>query len=211
MKNLGQMMKQAQEMQTRMQQMQDALAEVEVTGQSGAGMVNVTLNGKGEMKRLKLDQVGGRSRGCRSDRRPDHGRLQRRQAEGRAACRRRNPEADGRNEASAGPQAAVLSMPVPRPPLYRELRAAGRPSSARSRQFRNRPPDSASVQTAGAWPPFGPARGAAPDQTAGNPADAAGRRACRGGGRDQDRARSAATLTPATPAPSAPIPGATRR
>ncbi|GEO41356.1 hypothetical protein GGE65_005492 [Skermanella aerolata] len=56
MKNLGQMMKQAQEMQTRMQQMQDALAEVEVTGQSGAGMVNVTLNGKGEMKRLKLDK-----------------------------------------------------------------------------------------------------------------------------------------------------------
>jgi DNA-binding YbaB/EbfC family protein len=49
-------MKQAQEMQTRMQQMQDALAEVEVTGQSGAGMVNVTLNGKGEMKRLKLDK-----------------------------------------------------------------------------------------------------------------------------------------------------------
>jgi nucleoid-associated protein EbfC len=36
--------------------MQDALAEVEVTGQSGAGMVNVTLNGKGEMKRLKLDK-----------------------------------------------------------------------------------------------------------------------------------------------------------
>ena len=56
MKNLGQMMKQAQEMQTRMQQMQDALAEVEVTGQSGAGMGNVTLNGKGEMKRLKLDK-----------------------------------------------------------------------------------------------------------------------------------------------------------
>ncbi|EWY39198.1 hypothetical protein N825_07650 [Skermanella stibiiresistens SB22] len=56
MKNLGQMMKQAQEMQTRMQQMQDALAEVEVTGQSGAGMVNVTLNGKGEMKKLKLDK-----------------------------------------------------------------------------------------------------------------------------------------------------------
>jgi nucleoid-associated protein EbfC len=56
MKNLGQMMKQAQEMQTRMQQMQDALAEVEVTGQSGAGMVNITLNGKGEMKKLKLDK-----------------------------------------------------------------------------------------------------------------------------------------------------------
>ena len=56
MKNLGQMMKQAQEMQSRMQQMQEKLADVEVTGQSGAGMVQLTLNGRGEMKKLKLDK-----------------------------------------------------------------------------------------------------------------------------------------------------------
>ena len=56
MKNLGQMMKQAQEMQARMQQMQEKLGDVEVTGQSGAGMVHVTLNGRGEMKGLKLDK-----------------------------------------------------------------------------------------------------------------------------------------------------------
>lgn len=55
MKNLGQMMKQAQEMQSRMQEMQDKLSEVEVTGQSGAGMVSVTLNGKGEVRKVKLD------------------------------------------------------------------------------------------------------------------------------------------------------------
>jgi DNA-binding YbaB/EbfC family protein len=56
MKNLGNMMKQAQQMQARMQEMQNKLAEVEVTGQAGAGMVQLTLNGKGEMKRLKLDK-----------------------------------------------------------------------------------------------------------------------------------------------------------
>ncbi len=55
MKNLGQMMKQAQEMQSRMQEMQDKLSEVEVTGQSGAGMVTVTLTGKGEVRKVKLD------------------------------------------------------------------------------------------------------------------------------------------------------------
>jgi nucleoid-associated protein EbfC len=55
MKNLGQMMKQAQEMQARLQEMQEKLAGVEVTGSSGAGMVSVTLNGKGEMKKVKLD------------------------------------------------------------------------------------------------------------------------------------------------------------
>lgn len=55
MKNLGQLMKQAQEMQTRMQEMQDRLAEVEITGSSGAGMVTVTLNGKSEVRAVKID------------------------------------------------------------------------------------------------------------------------------------------------------------
>ena len=56
MKNLGQMMKQAQEMQAKMQQMQSKLADIEVSGQSGAGMVSVTLNGKGDLKKVKLDK-----------------------------------------------------------------------------------------------------------------------------------------------------------
>ena len=55
MKNLGQMMKQAQEMQTKMQEMQERLADIELTGTSGAGMVAVTLNGKAEMRRVKID------------------------------------------------------------------------------------------------------------------------------------------------------------
>ncbi|HEY3920452.1 MAG TPA: YbaB/EbfC family nucleoid-associated protein [Stellaceae bacterium] len=56
MKNIGQMMKQAQEMQTRMAELQAKLAEVEMTGASGGGMVHVTLNGKGEMRRVKIDR-----------------------------------------------------------------------------------------------------------------------------------------------------------
>jgi len=57
MKNLGNMMKQAQQMQARMQEMQEKLAEVQMTGQSGAGMVSVTLNGKGELKKVKLEKA----------------------------------------------------------------------------------------------------------------------------------------------------------
>ena len=55
MMNLGKMMKQAQEMQTRMQEMQDQLASLEITGASGGGMVVATLNGKGEMRKLDID------------------------------------------------------------------------------------------------------------------------------------------------------------
>ena len=56
MKNLGNMLKQAQQMQTKMAEMQDRLGEIELSGQSGAGMVQVTVNGKGEMKRVKLSK-----------------------------------------------------------------------------------------------------------------------------------------------------------
>jgi DNA-binding YbaB/EbfC family protein len=55
MKNLGALMKQAQEMQTKMQEMQERVAEAEATGVAGGGMVSVTLNGKNEMKTIKLD------------------------------------------------------------------------------------------------------------------------------------------------------------
>ena len=56
MNNLGQMLKQAQEMQTRMQEMQAALGDLEVTGNSGAGMITVTLNGRGEMRGIAIDE-----------------------------------------------------------------------------------------------------------------------------------------------------------
>ncbi|MBT3536493.1 MAG: YbaB/EbfC family nucleoid-associated protein [Rhodospirillaceae bacterium] len=55
MKNLSQMMKQVQEMQGKMQELQTQLEEVEMVGNAGAGMVSVTLNGRGEMRGLKMD------------------------------------------------------------------------------------------------------------------------------------------------------------
>ncbi|MBH73502.1 MAG: YbaB/EbfC family nucleoid-associated protein [Rhodospirillaceae bacterium] len=55
MKNLGQLMKQAQEMQEKMGSFQESLAELNVSGSAGGGMVMVSLNGKGEMRSLKLD------------------------------------------------------------------------------------------------------------------------------------------------------------
>jgi hypothetical protein len=55
MKQLGQMMKQAQEMQARMAELQARLDRMEVSGQSGGGMVQATLTGKGELRRIKID------------------------------------------------------------------------------------------------------------------------------------------------------------
>lgn len=56
MKNLGQMMKQAQEMQARMAELQTRLQEIEMNGVSAGGMVQVTLNGKGELRKVKIDK-----------------------------------------------------------------------------------------------------------------------------------------------------------
>jgi DNA-binding YbaB/EbfC family protein len=55
MKNLGQMMQKAQEVQQRMATLQEDLQNAEMTGQSGGGMVTVTLTGKGQAKAVKLD------------------------------------------------------------------------------------------------------------------------------------------------------------
>jgi len=53
--NIGQMMKQVQEMQAKMGDMQNRLGDVEITGQSGGGLVVVTMNGKAEMKKIVID------------------------------------------------------------------------------------------------------------------------------------------------------------
>ena len=55
MKNLGNLMKQAQELQTKMADMQAELESLEISGQAGAGMVTVTLSGKGDMKAVTID------------------------------------------------------------------------------------------------------------------------------------------------------------
>jgi hypothetical protein len=56
MKNIGQLIKQAQAMQEKMAEMQSQLEAVEMTGVAGAGMVELTLNGKSEMKKIKIDK-----------------------------------------------------------------------------------------------------------------------------------------------------------
>jgi DNA-binding YbaB/EbfC family protein len=57
MKNIGQLMKQAQQMQQKMAEMQAQLEAVEMTGMAGGGMVQLTLNGKGDVKRVKIDRA----------------------------------------------------------------------------------------------------------------------------------------------------------
>jgi DNA-binding YbaB/EbfC family protein len=57
MKNLGNMLKQAQELQSKMADMQAKLSDVELDGSAGGGMVTVTVNGKGEMRRVKIDRT----------------------------------------------------------------------------------------------------------------------------------------------------------
>lgn len=52
--NIGQMMQQAKEMQAKMEELQEKLNEKEVQGQSGGGMVQVTVTGKGDLKSLKI-------------------------------------------------------------------------------------------------------------------------------------------------------------
>ncbi len=55
MKDIMGMMSKVKDMQARMQQVQEELAELECEGQSGGGLVKVTLNGKGEMRKVAID------------------------------------------------------------------------------------------------------------------------------------------------------------
>jgi DNA-binding YbaB/EbfC family protein len=55
MKDLMGMMKQVKDMQDRMQRLQEELGAIEVEGSAGGGLVAVTLTGKGDVKRIKID------------------------------------------------------------------------------------------------------------------------------------------------------------
>ncbi|GAB2191085.1 YbaB/EbfC family nucleoid-associated protein [Sessilibacter sp. MAH2] len=55
MKGLGDLMKQAQEMQENMQKMQQELANAEVTGESGAGMVKIVMTGRHDVRSVNID------------------------------------------------------------------------------------------------------------------------------------------------------------
>ena len=52
---IGNLMKQAQQLQANMQKAQAEIAALEVTGESGGGMVKVTINGRHEAKRVQID------------------------------------------------------------------------------------------------------------------------------------------------------------
>lgn len=53
--NMSELMKQAQKMQEQLQKQQEAIAAAEVTGESGAGLVKVVMNGRHDVKRVQLD------------------------------------------------------------------------------------------------------------------------------------------------------------
>jgi DNA-binding YbaB/EbfC family protein len=53
--NIGNMMKQAQAVQQNMQKVQAEIAQLEVVGESGGGMVKVTMSGKHDVKRVQLE------------------------------------------------------------------------------------------------------------------------------------------------------------
>ena len=55
MKDLMGIMKQVQDMQARMQQLQEELGSIEIEGKAGAGLVTIVMSGKGEIKRVKID------------------------------------------------------------------------------------------------------------------------------------------------------------
>lgn len=53
--NMGQVMKQVQQMQGKMASMQENLVNIEASGQAGNGMVQAMMNGKGELQKIKID------------------------------------------------------------------------------------------------------------------------------------------------------------
>ena len=55
MNNMGDLMKKAQQMQEQMQKAQEEIAKAEVTGESGAGLVKVTMNGRHDVKKVEID------------------------------------------------------------------------------------------------------------------------------------------------------------
>ncbi len=54
---IGNLMKQAQQMQANMEKAQQELANVEITGQAGGGMVTVIMSGKHDVKRVSIEDA----------------------------------------------------------------------------------------------------------------------------------------------------------
>ncbi len=56
MRDMMDMMKKAKEMQAKMNEMQEELANSEIIGNAGGGLVSITINGKGDMRSIKIDE-----------------------------------------------------------------------------------------------------------------------------------------------------------
>lgn len=68
MKDIGDLMKQAREMQARLERAQEDLAKAEVVGESGGGLVKVTLTGRFEARKVEIDStLTGEDRGLLED------------------------------------------------------------------------------------------------------------------------------------------------
>ena len=51
----GDLMKQAQQMQEKVQKVQDEISNAEVTGEAGAGLIKITMTGRHDVKKVKID------------------------------------------------------------------------------------------------------------------------------------------------------------
>ena len=101
------MMKQAQAMQANMQKAQAEIAALEVIGESGGGMVKVTMTGQHEVKRVQIEPaVVGEDREMLED--LIAAAINDAVQQGRSRSPGEDGERDGRHAAAAGHQAAVL-------------------------------------------------------------------------------------------------------
>ena len=127
---LAGLMKQAQAMQDNLKKAQDELATIEVEGQSGAGLVKVTMTCKHDVKRITIDpSLLGRRQG--HARGPGRRRVQRRRAPRRGGEPGEDGQAHRRHAAAPGHEAAVLSGRARQSPPAR-ARLLGRWLSRRS-------------------------------------------------------------------------------
>ena len=96
------MMKQAAQLQSKMQALQAELDRIEVEGTAGGGMVTVRLTAKGDLKGVKIDDSLMKPVGKGNPRGPAGGRARRRAAQGRSRHAGQDEGPDRRPAAAAG-------------------------------------------------------------------------------------------------------------
>ena len=108
MRDIMGMMGKVKEMQSKMEKVQEEIAALEVEGRAGGGLVTVILNGKGEMRGLKIRSFALQGRRGGNPRRPDRGCPQGRQGKGRSAGAGKDGRPDRRSAAAARHEIPVL-------------------------------------------------------------------------------------------------------